>query len=359
MTHTLQTTHAGKTLLRKPIVHILLIVIIGLIAYSNTFHVPFQFDDTFYIVENPVVKDSQYFIEPSKIISGHDSLVKYTFKTRYMGFLTFAINYKLHGINVIGYHIFNFSIHIINALLVYWLVLLTFQTPYFNLHPSTFNPCPSLIALFSSLLFVSHPVQTQAVTYISQRFTSFATFFYLLSLVMYVMFRTQNSEFRSQNKPVIAIPTIRDEESRDDKAIPELEIASAENRHRKDINIKSIPWYLAALASAVLAMKTKEITFTLPMVITLYEFMFFDRNTKKRLLSLIPLILTILIIPLSLISIGNPIENIIGDVGETARAHTTIPRLDYFFSQFRVIVTYLRLLFLPINQNLDYDYPIY
>jgi tetratricopeptide (TPR) repeat protein len=34
-------------------------------------------------------------------------------------------------------------------------------------------------------------------------------------------------------------------------------------------------------------------------------------------------------------------------------------RLDYLFTEFRVIVTYIRLLFLPINQNLDYDYPTY
>jgi Tfp pilus assembly protein PilF len=34
-------------------------------------------------------------------------------------------------------------------------------------------------------------------------------------------------------------------------------------------------------------------------------------------------------------------------------------RLDYLFTQFRVIVTYLRLIVLPINQNLDYDYPVF
>jgi len=37
---------------------------------------------------------------------------------------------------------------------------------------------------------------------------------------------------------------------------------------------------------------------------------------------------------------------------------TVFSRGDYFLTQFRVIVTYLRLLFFPVNQNLDYDYPV-
>ena len=33
--------------------------------------------------------------------------------------------------------------------------------------------------------------------------------------------------------------------------------------------------------------------------------------------------------------------------------------MDYFLTEFSVIVVYLRLLVLPIDQNLDYDYPVY
>jgi len=36
-----------------------------------------------------------------------------------------------------------------------------------------------------------------------------------------------------------------------------------------------------------------------------------------------------------------------------------MPRWDYLMTEMRVIVTYVRLIFLPINQNLDYDYPVY
>jgi tetratricopeptide (TPR) repeat protein len=106
-------------------------------------------------------------------------------------------------------------------------------------------------------------------------------------------------------------------------------------------------------------MKTKEIAFTLPVCIAVYEFMFFRGKPVKRLLYLIPLLLTMLIIPLTLLNLSAPLGDIIGDVSEVTRDHRGISRWSYLFTQFRVIVTYLRLLVLPINQNLDYDFPLY
>ena len=373
MAHIVQTTPAGKTLLHKPIVHILLIVITGLIAYSNTFHVPFQFDDINNIVKNSFVQDLRYFTEPSKAKTAEVKGVEYYafkydgFKNRFIGFLTFALNYKAHGLNVTGYHIVNLAIHIINALLVYWLVVLTLQTPWFNViasaakqspspeiassrntgtrndngalfQPSAFNPHPSLIALFSSLLFISHPIQTETVTYIIQRLTSLATLFYLLSLVMYVKFRMQDAGYRIQDK---------------------------ESKNRVSCIV-----YLVSLISAVLAMKTKEIALTLPIIIVLYEIFFFSKSQihpsptrltpyALRFLYLTPFLLTLLIIPLSHIEAPQSAGDLFGDISETVRVQTDMSRLNYLFTEFRVIVTYIRLLFLPINQNLDYDYPVY
>ena len=74
---------------------------------------------------------------------------------------------------------------------------------------------------------------------------------------------------------------------------------------------------------------------------------------------LLPLLLTMLIIPLSLIGTDKPIGDAIGELREASQETEEIPRWSYLFTQFRVIVTYIRLLFFPINQNLDYDYPIY
>jgi Flp pilus assembly protein TadD len=342
----------SKTLFGRPIIHLVFIALLGLLVYSNTFNSSFHFDDYPYIVENPIVKDLSYFIEPSKA-KGPLEAVRHelypVFKQRFIGFLTFAMNYKIHSTNVTGYHIINLAVHILNAFLVYQLVVLTFRTSFMK--NSSLRENARFIALFSAVLFVSHPMQTQAITYISQRFASLAAMFYLLSFSSYVA-----SRFSTQRTG-------------------------------------QYTFYAVSLVSVVLAMKTKENSFTLPVAIAMYEFMFFtplskgptvrshwftkgaeggislhegegkgvriDFSLRRRLLFLLPFFLTMIIIPLSILDVDRPIGNLIGEVSAATRLQTDMTRADYLLTQFTVITTYIRLLFLPINQNLDYDYPVY
>ena len=336
-----------RTFAMKTYLHLFLIAVIGIIAYSNTFHLPFVFDDIYQIKGNQMIRDLDNFRLGLK---GHDFSPddRYNNPRRIVGYLSFALNYRFGGFNVKGYHLTNLFIHIVNAMLVYFFVQLTFKTPYFNKagigdeglgivkgkqNPGTGDPeavygpqspipdpqplTPAFIALFSALLFVSHPLQTQAVTYIVQRFASLATLFYLLSLVLYI-----NGRLASRQAGKLAS-------------------------------------YLLALVSAVLAMKTKEIAFTLPLVIILYESTFFAAPLKKKLLFLLPVALTLLIVPISVIHSDRPFGELLSDLGENTRVQTAMPRWDYLMTEMRVIVTYIRLIFLPVNQNLDYDYPIY
>ncbi len=291
---------------KSPLVHGALIIILCLAAYSNTFHVPFQFDDPRSISEVPFVRDMRQFPNPLT-------------QQRAVGFFTFALNYWFHGTHVVGYHIVNLAIHIMNALLVYALIILSFQTPVLKGAQLTKHAKP--IALFSALLFAGHPIQTQAVTYIAQRFTSLATLFFLLSLVAYIWSRIGDTGKPSNYRPLI--------------------------------------WYGVSFLASVLAMKTKEIAFTLPVVIALYEFLFLEGAVKKRILLLLPLLLTMSIIPMTLLGTARPLGEMLGDIGEVTRLQTTVPRGEYFITEFTVIVTYLRLLFFPVNQNLDYDYPLF
>jgi len=106
-------------------------------------------------------------------------------------------------------------------------------------------------------------------------------------------------------------------------------------------------------------MKTKEISFTLPVMIVLYEVFFFRGKWGKRILVLIPFVLTMLIIPLSMLGVDRPLGEIIGDVSDVTRVQSPLSRWEYLATQGRVIMTYLRLVVLPVNQNLDYDYPVY
>src|SRR5208283_3442707 len=152
----------GLSLADNTIVHIACLVFLILIIYANTLDAPFQWDDNEYIVNNPIIKNLHYFESPSDVkgFAYYSSLV-----SRYVGYLTFALNYRINGLSVTGYHIVNIAIHVTNSILVYFLVLLTFRTPFFrDQGPGTSGQAgpespvlgprsqtPKLIAFFSSL----------------------------------------------------------------------------------------------------------------------------------------------------------------------------------------------------------------
>ena len=308
----------------KTWLHVLMIALLGFLIYSNTFYAHFELDDDVYIVQNTAIKDLRYFLEPSKVLGLTDIGInfRYAFITRIVGYLTFALNYHFNGLDVTGYHVVNLIIHIINALLVYFLVRMIFRTPFFqDITPDDASSpllTPGIFSLCCALIFVSHPIQTQAITYITQRFASLATLFFLLSIGAYVRSRLSGTA------------------------------------------LVKYALYGISLISAITAMLVKEISFTLPVMIALFEFLFFEGKYGRRVIRLVPFALTMLVIPAALLTAQGSFS--IRDIDQsmkTLASAPTIGRMDYLFTEFRVIVTYLRLLFLPVNQNLDYDYPVY
>ncbi len=283
---------------------IALITIVGGIAYSNSTLCSFHFDDFRFIAGNPVIKNLQDLI----------SIWNY-YPCRFIAFLSFALNYHFHHLNVFGYHLINITIHLLTAILVWWLTLLTLSTPIFKNDKITRHT--DLIALFTGLVFVSHPLQTEAVTFIWQRTASMATMFYLASLCLYV-----KSRF-----------------------------------------IPKKSYYIGSLITAILAMFTKETAITLPIMILIYEYCFFNNKenggTIKRRHLLTPFLLTILIIPLTMFFTKSTQSISAQEMQNAINGTTKINPAHYFLTEFRVMITYIRLAFLPINQNLDYDYPIY
>ncbi|QWV92469.1 tetratricopeptide repeat protein [Geomonas oryzisoli] len=293
--------------------HLFLIAVVGLFAYSNSFHVPFIFDDEGSIVTNNVIKDLHRFL--------FDDGYAYN-PRRFLGYLTVALNYRFGGLNVTGYHVVNLAIHISTGILTYLLARITLATPVLRRSDES-RDTSWFIPLFAALLFVSHPVQTQAVTYVIQRLAALATLFFVASIFCYGKARL-----------------IQEETGR-------------------PFALKPLLFYLLSLAAAGCAMKSKEIAFTLPFVVVLYEFLFFRMTAAKKLLFLLPVGLTVLIVPLSLLGTNKPIGQIISDVTAVTRVDSELSRLDYLFTQFPVIATYLRLLILPMRQNVDYDFPVY
>lgn len=305
-------------LINRKSVHCAIVVVVGMIIYANTLQVPFYFDDYTNIINVPLVKNLVHFADFTSTDHG--------FGRRYFGYLTFALNYRFHGLDVTGYHLVNIAIHLAAALLVYRLVSLTFRTPCFSnaRHDNAVDPRAGYVALFAALLFVTHPLQTQAVTYIVQRFASLAAMLYLLSLTCYIRARLSQKE---PGKRVFA----------------------------------TIVWFACALVSAILAMMTKETAFTLPLLILLYELLFFTGKLKRKLL---PIACAVPILAGSAaaywaVSSGRPIMELFSFLDKATKLQTDMSRWDYLATQCRVIVTYLRLVLIPIGQRLEYDYPIY
>jgi tetratricopeptide (TPR) repeat protein len=256
-----------------------------------------------------------------KHLEGHDTL--HYFKTRYVGFLTLWANYKLHGLQVGGYHSMNLMLHIINAALVYFLVMLAFRSSL--LSGSSLEENSWLIGLFAGLFFVAHPLQTEGVTYILSRFVLLTAMFYLLTLVLYVKARQMSIE--------------------------------AERKEKK--SFAALPLYCSAILCCVLAMKTKENAFTLPVALALFEALFFRGGVKKRAVYLVPFLITMLIIPLTYMGLNSGAGGVASAFEGSTKLGGAPPRLDYFITQLRVVVGYIGLLMFPAGQNADHNQQIF
>jgi len=301
------------------------LIILGFVIYSNTFRSSLVCDDPVVITQNPTIRHLNL------------PILWQAFNTRFVVGVTLAFNYALGKENVVGYHLFNTLVHVLNSFLVYLLVCLTFsaiggsasggKTPKVS---KSVSVDPRLLGFLTALLFLTHPLQTQAVTYIWQRATSLASFFYLGALVFYI-------------------------------------------RTRFKFSILS---YALCLLFTVLGMFTKEIVFTLPLAMALYELIFLrgiPLKTIQRILLWVPLLLTLLIIPWTMTQTNENTlgllrpkntqlrhqENFMKSVLEMTRAvgEDKISRREFVLTQLKVLRTYLRLWILPIQQNVDYDYP--
>lgn len=320
-----------EELAKRPIIRVILIAYICIMVYYGSFGVPFHFDDVINILENPGITDIKYFINGqeraklSKIASGVteeggavrvDYSTHKQFTSRIFGYLTFFVNYKLNGLSVAGYHSVNILIHMLASFLLCEMVLLLYKTARFK-----DNSDALAVALFTGTVFAVHPVQTQAVTYIVQRFASLAGMFYIGSVMFYLKWRLAEKE-----------------------------------THK----VRRIIYYISTLVFLALGMLSKETMFTAPLAILMTEALFFDIGSAplvKRIKPLIPFLLTMLIVPYSLAV--NPIGSSLSDFEQSTKLSTNMPRWDYLITQFRVIATYIRLIFLPVNQMIDYDYQTY
>jgi hypothetical protein len=291
------------------LIAVALMVGVALLAYSNTFHVPFHFDDLPNITQNPNVQIKSLSWDLM------ERLVKNTYKEsiRVFSYFTLALNYYFGGFNVFGYHLVNLVIHIASGIFLYWFLLLTFNLPSLK---ERYGSISYRVALLASLIFITHPIQTQSVTYIVQRMASMAGMFYLLTMVLYIKGR------QSTGRPRYF-------------------------------------YFGGGVLTYLLGVFSKENVAILPLFIALYEFYFFqnlDLSAKGRK-TLFGLVAALLILgAFGFILWGQRYINVIIE-GYHYRTFTMWERV---LTQFRVVLYYVTLLIYPdpSRLNLDYDFPI-
>lgn len=289
----------------RALIHAALLAAVALACYAHTLGYPFHFDDGMFILENPLVTKPGALLNPDGILADptlSDSVTGSRI-TRWIGYASFRMNYLLGGLDTRGYHAVNIALHLVCGLLVYAIVLMSLRLSAGGAEDGVHER----IALFAAAVFIAHPLQTQAVTYITQRFASLAAMFCLSSMACYIRWRTGGRG----------------------------------------------AWLALAVGASAAAMLTKENSFVLPVAIALLEFAFFRSRGRRQYLALGLVAATMLIVPAAVLYSSS------GGAVEATAIHKEISRFEYLLTQFAVIATYMRMLALPYGLNLDHDFPLY
>lgn len=294
-----------------------------MLLYGFTLYFPFNFDGIFYLVNNPLLKKSSnfaFFTDFSGFATSHERMdviqdLVTNFILRPVSYLTFHLNYYLGGLNPAGFRAVNILIHASNAWLLFLVLGRTirqFQQPD-QRDTSSALFIPAAVAF----LFLTHPLQTESVTYIVQRFTSLAVLFVLLALY---------GALRAANETDI--------------------------RRSQYLRI-------GVMAALVLGMLSKESAATGPVLVLIAEILLVGVPVKQSLRRSWCYLIPLPLIPLLMVMISAAQNHGQIRFSETLNlvnfSDDYVNPIHYSLSQPGVILSYLRLLFLPIGQNVDPD----
>jgi protein O-mannosyl-transferase len=276
------------------------LLIVTLAAYWNSFHAPFVFDDLETIQRNTSVRFGEFthgIITPRAIL-----------------YKTFTLNFLISRQEVWSYHLLNFILHFLNGLLLF-AIALRIPSPSgrgrearVRQGEASTNGEGQMYAALAAAFFLLHPVQTESVTYISSRSELLSTFFYLAGFLIFVLWP----------------------------------------RHRVGVVCS-----LAVGVAYFLGLGSKETVVTLPASICLYDYLFLSNATFRPILS------RWRFYALYIIGASAAIYYLL-EIGLKDTLGSKIPgslsRWPYFLTETRVLVHYVRLIFVPIGLNLDYDF---
>ncbi len=264
----------------------LFLVAAGAVVYWNSLEGAFVNDDRRWILQDPEIRS----------LANWRAILSDT--PRPLLKLTLALNYAVGGHDVTGYHLVNVAVHLLAGLVLYGALR---RTP----------GCPLWLAFASALLWMVHPLQTQAVTYVIQRGESIMGLFYLLTLYGSIRCAT------GPRRPL---------------------------------------WVAVALIACGLGLGAKEVMVTAPFMVLLYDRTFlagsFTRAVTER---------RALYLGLAIVWAG-ALFGAIGArallAGEFVRPDLpTVGPVAYALTQPQVILQYLKLVVWPHPLCFDYNWP--
>jgi tetratricopeptide (TPR) repeat protein len=275
----------------------LLSLSVGLYTWTKDF--PMFFDDYTYLIDNPVFKAPDKFsylshfeefaTRPARLGSDPDYAVN--FILRPVAYASFALNHAFDGFNPRWYRLFNILIHALNSVLIYALLHTLLRRSASTLSRGSLVFIPATAAL----LFATHPLGIESVTYIIQRFTSLAAFFSLLCLWLWFV----SFSFKSR----AALYALR----------------------------------TGAVVALLLAMQTKECSVAVPFMAVLIDWLVMLTATVQN---------------------GGSFD-MSASLNIVNSRDAPLNHWHYIVTQFTVLVHYLRLMVWPFGLNLDPEWPKY
>ena len=155
---------------------VILLVTLGI--YWNSLQGNFIWDDRGLILEN-----TSYLAEWKNLYS---SFTRPFFGTtpfyRPLLLVSFILDYQLWGLNPFGFHLSNVLLHALNGCMVYLLAFLLYKR--------------RIVAFTAGVLFTVHPIQTEAVAWISGRNDVLLTFFSLITIISFHTWRRSEGRKR-------------------------------------------------------------------------------------------------------------------------------------------------------------------
>lgn len=163
----------------KMLVYLAIIMAVGAIYWQVNGHAFLNFDDNGYVTENPRVLQG---LSTDNILWSFATDSNNFYEDFYwqpLTWLSHMLDVHLFGLNSGRHHLVNVFFHLLNSLLIFTLL--------FKMTGRLWQ------SAFVALLFATHPVNVESVAWLAARKNVLSTFFWLLTMLTYVRFATNQT----------------------------------------------------------------------------------------------------------------------------------------------------------------------